>query len=101
MTQKEQHGRKHVGAYRASGLTQREYCSRRWSFCSALGYWSRKIDTDGKGDGFVEIRSVHDGEAGNGSGAVELLVGERYRLRLSEGFSPQTLAPVLEVLERR
>lgn len=101
MTQKEQHGREHVGAWRESGLTQREYCSRNGLSRSALGYWSRKIDSEGKGGGFVEIRSVHDGEAGNGSDAIELVVGERYRLRLGEGFSPQTLARVLEVLEGR
>ena len=101
MTQKEQHGREHVAAWRESGLTQREYCSRNGLSRSALGYWSRKIDTEGKGNGFVEIHSAHETARGSSSDAVELLIGERYRLRLSEGFSPQTLARVLEVLEGR
>jgi len=61
------------------------YCSQNGLSRSALGYWSRKIDTEGKGNSFVEIHSSHESERGSSSGAVELLMGERAWLQRLAG----------------
>lgn len=100
MTEKERVGREHVAAWRASGLSQREYCERNSLSRSTLGYWSSKTHREGA-SGFVEIHSDDQSGPQRPGTEIELLVGRHYRLRLSEGFSVQALSRVLEVLEQR
>lgn len=101
MTQKEQQGRDHVAAWRASGLTQRRYCEQHHYSRSSLGYWSWKINQEKRGGGFVEVLSGGNRQDGCSPGPVELYVGERYRLRLTEGFSSQVVKQLLDVIEQR
>ena len=101
MTEKEQQGRDHVAAWRASGLTQRRYCEQHHYSRSALGYWSWKINHEKKDRGFVEVASGGSRPAGCSAPAVELYVGERYLLRITEGFSSATVKRLLDVIEQR
>ena len=100
MTEKEKQGREHAAAWKSSGLTQREYCERNGVRRSTLAYWSSRIKAEREANGFVEIGKVA-GVAGSGSGTIEVLVADRYRVRLSSGFSADALSRVLEVLEGR
>lgn len=101
MTEKERIGREHVAAWRASGLTQRRYCEEHEYSRSSLGYWSWKINNEKRTDGFVEVPIAGNSTAESATTVVELCVGERYRLRIAEGFSAQALRRVLDVIEPR
>ena len=101
MTEKEQRGREHVAAWKASGLTQREYSEVHGFSRSALGYWSWKINGEKKSGNFVEVHSGRRTRGLDSGAAVELLIGEDYRVRVAEGFSSEALRQVLEILEKR
>lgn len=101
MTEKEQRGRQHVAAWRASGLSQREYCDHHNLSRSALGYWSWKVNAEKKDGEFVEVHSTGRGRAGGSGTSIELFVGPGYRVRLGEGFSTEALKHLLDVIEAR
>ena len=100
MTEKGKQGREHVAAWKSSGLSQREYCERTGMPRSRLAYWSSRIKAAREATGFVEIDKLAS-VAGSGSETIEVLVADRYRVRLSSGFSADALSRVLEVLEGR
>lgn len=99
MSKKEQRGRQHVEAWRASGQTQKQYCDQHGLSRSTLAYWSSKINSEIKPSDFVEIH--HDGRAPAAGGVVELVVNDRYRLRIGEGFSAEAVKRLLDVIEHR
>lgn len=99
MSKKEQGGRRHVEAWRASGQTQKQYCEQHGLSRSTLAYWSSKINSENKPSEFVELH--HDGGGAAAGSVVELVVKDRYRLRITEGFSPEAVKRLLDVIEQR
>ena len=105
---RERFWRAHVSAWRRSGLTQREYCKRQglgeWSFSS----WKRRLAAGGAPEvmGFVPVAVKGRVDGGGNWGRprqhpLTVVVGERYRIEVGEGFSGKTLAEVLAVLGRQ
>lgn len=92
---------RHVKAWRASGLTQAQYCGRHRLPKGSLGYWvstlSRAKPTKSS---LVEVGHAAINEEGQGS-PIELAVERRYLLRLWPGMKPDHLREVLSVLEAR
>ena len=101
MTKKEQRGRQHVEAWRASGQTQKQYCEQHGLSRSTLAYWSSKINSENEPDDFLEIHHGGRAWAPDASGMVELVVNDRYRVRIGEGFSPEAVKRLLDVIEQR
>ena len=101
MTQKEKQGREHVAAWRASGLSQREYCEQHNCSRSTLGYWSWKVNAEHKRSEFVEVCGPRERSTDPSSAMVEIQIGERYHVRITEGFSSDALRRLLDVIEAR
>ncbi len=106
--ERERYWQAHVSAWRRSGLTQREYSKRQglseWSFSS----WKRRLakrNPDSVSFLPVVMRGQDVvGSAGFALGSrpsLTLIVEDRYRLEVGDGFSSETLARLLAVLGRR
>jgi len=91
----------HITAWRASGLSQVEYCGKHRLAKSTLGWWSSKL----KRAGGAPAELVEVGRAGLTQGrpivAIELVFGDRYLLRLYPGTDRHHIDEVLSVLEGR
>ncbi|OKY73970.1 MAG: hypothetical protein BM485_16075 [Desulfobulbaceae bacterium DB1] len=96
----------HLSAWERSGLTQQEYCKQQgikeWSFSS----WKRRLVKLNQSavSGFVPV-AVTDRNAPAPVAfpkarqhPLTLVVGNRYRVEIAEGFSSETLAQLLVLL---
>ncbi len=101
MKQKREFWTRHVKEWRASGLTQKEYCRRHRLAKGTLGYWASTLNrTKASGSALVEVGHA-EVQAQERRSAIELMVERRYLLRLWPGMEPDHLQNVLSVLERR
>ena len=91
----------HVENWRASGLTQREYCRRHRLTKGTLGYWASSLKgPKAVGSQLVEVARAEVREQLARS-PIELVVEGRYLLRLWPGMEPGHMREVLSVLETR
>jgi hypothetical protein len=103
---RERFWRRHLSAWKRSGLTQREYCKRQgvseWSF----SLWKRRLArSTTSGVSFVPVTVTGSttgivGLPGAHRQPLTLVVGSRYRLEVGDGFSDETLSRLLCVLGR-
>jgi len=92
---------RHVKAWRASGLTQRQYCRRHGLVKGTLAYWASKLNkSKATGSALVEVGKV-PAQAEKQRSPIELMVQRRYLLRLWPGTERDHLRDVLSVLEPR
>ena len=90
---------RHVKRWRASGLTQEQYCRRHRLLKGTLGYWASTLSKPkAAGSALVEVGRAEVKAEGRRS-AIELVVERRYLLRLWPGMEPEHLRDVLSVLE--
>ncbi len=92
---------RHVEGWRASGLTQVQYCRRHRLLKGTLGYWASILNrAKATGSALVEVgRTGVKPEARRSP--IELVVERRYLLRLWPGMDPAHMKDVLAILERR
>lgn len=91
----------HVKGWRASGLTQQQYCRRHRLLKGTLGYWASRLSkSKAAAVALVEIGRTEIKPEGRRS-PIELVVQRRYLLRLWPGMEPDHLRDVLSVLEPR
>jgi transposase-like protein len=113
---KEQHWRRHVAAWRRSGQSVRAYCAAQGLSEPSFYAWRKTLrERDGGGDTkarhsatiaqvaaspavspFVPVRLV---EAAPASAAVEVVLRGGWVVRVTDGFTAQTLRAVLAALE--
>lgn len=92
---------RHVENWRASGLTQREYCRRHRLTKGTLGYWASTLKgAEAVGSQLVEVGRA-DAKEPRPRSPIELVVEGRYLLRLWPGMEPGHMREVLSVLESR
>lgn len=92
---------RHVKGWRASGLTQVQYCRRHGLLKGTLGYWASTLNkSKAGGAALVEVGRT-EVQPEERRSAIELMVERRYLLRLWPGMQPDHLRNVLSVLERR
>jgi hypothetical protein len=92
---------RHISQWRSSGLTQAAYCRRHHLTKSTLGYWSSKLKRPQAAVAkLVEVGHPEVKEK-RPSGPIELVVKQRYLLRLWPGMDPGHMREVLSVLECR
>jgi hypothetical protein len=83
-----------VRGFKCSGLTQRKFCEHRGIALSVLQR-SLKIERRATQPKLMAVQI----EAAEGNDrALELMVGEGYRIKIRAGFSSSTLRRLLEVL---
>ena len=87
-----------VAEWRRSGLSKKAYCEQHglpyWSLCR----WAGKLTPTPPGQRLVELGPIGGGNVEQGA-AIELVVGERYVLRLWPNLRADHLREVLAVLE--
>ena len=88
-----------VKDWRASGLTQAQYCRRHRLVKGTLGYWAAISKGPKAGAALVEVGRAEVKAEERGS-PIELIVERRYLLRLWPGMGSDHLREVLSVLER-
>jgi len=92
---------RHVKGWRASGLTQAQYCRRHRLLKGTLGYWASTLKkSKATGSALVEVGHT-EVQAQERRSPIELMVERRYLLRLWPGMEPGHLRDILSVLERR
>ena len=92
---------RHVKGWRASGMTQQQYCRRHRLLKGTLGYWASTLNKPkAAAVTLVEIGRAKAKPEGSSS-PIELVVQRRYLLRLWPGMEPDHLREVLSVLEPR
>ncbi len=92
-----------VQRWRASGLTQREFCKKEDLSIERFGAWKRRLDRENQGEseGLVAVPpKIVSSALFTVRPALGLVVDERYRVEIPDAFSPSTLAAVLQVLSR-
>ena len=88
-----------VKEWRASGLTQGQYCRRHRLIKGTLGYWSALLKGSRASAALVEVGRAEVKPEERRS-PIELIVERRYLLRLWPGMGSDHLREVLSVLER-
>ena len=82
--------------FRKSGLTRRAYCARHHLKISTLDYWFSRIRSMQSVQGLVEVKP--QGTPAMKSG-LEVVVAERYRIEIRDGFDRQLLGELIKTLE--
>jgi hypothetical protein len=107
-------GARLIEQYVESGLTQREFCTRRRVSVGTLQYWLRRIVADESGERPTEPRLVEVSllaaammeapkaeRAELARGGYEVVLGGERRLRISPGFDAEEVAVLVALLEER
>ncbi len=101
------HGREYwsrqVAAWRRSGLSQKMYCEKHGVVKGTLGCWASKLGRESAvGTGLVEVGSAERaGDERFGGRPIEVVVGQRYVVRLWSGTDRDHVHEVLSLLEQR
>ena len=94
-----------VSVWKASGLSQTQFCRERGLSRYRFGQWKVKLEGRGRRGGarLVRLKGIRVGAAGveRVAGGIRLSVGGRYAVDLARGFDGETLSRLLEVLEGR
>ena len=91
---------KHVEAYKASGLTRKEYCRENRLNIHQLDYWRKKLNRAPKApptkneNGFVQVQVDDEKQPGS---SINLRIGQIV-VEVDAGFDPAHLKNVLRVL---
>jgi hypothetical protein len=95
--------RRHVEAWRNSGLTQREYCRRHKLLKGTLSYWSSTLGRERRAEAdLVEVgRAAVEAKPTASPRPIEIVVEGRYLMRLWPGTDRDHMQQVLSVLEDR
>ena len=106
--EKRRHWQAQIAAWERSGLTQAEYCRRQGLNPSLFGTWKHRLGLAAPpGDGEVEFvgfplvamdeRST--GAAAAPASSLTLVVDDRFRVEIGDGFAAATLARVVQTLQ--
>ena len=101
MRQGREYWSRHVAAWRRSGLTKKAYCEQHGLSYWSLRNWDGKLpETADRRQPLVELaRAAGGAKDAEQHATMELLVGERYVLRLWPSVRAEHLREVLAALE--
>jgi len=98
LAEKRRYWEHHIQSWRASGLSQTGYQRKhnlpQWQFV----YWKKKLDRAVLSNE-VSLVPISLPQAMPAASLI-LVVNERYRIEISEGFQPAVLEQVLRVVDR-
>lgn len=83
----------HIEEWKASGLSQAEYCRKNNLRSRGLGYWKRKLEKQNLPE-LVEV-PVSVGVPG----VLKLNIGSGFQIEIPDGFSSATLDQILCTLK--
>jgi len=88
----------HIKNWKASSLTQAEYCRQNNLKEKSFTYWKRGVQETAQAIRFVPV--VYDVKPViKTSMPIKVVVKDRYVIEVADGFTPDTLKEVLRVLE--
>jgi len=91
----------HLQAWRKSGLNGMEYCRQHTLSYHAFNYWKKKYHRPAPSDISlvrVPVKRVM-ATAGFSGSPLKIEVGNRFKVEVQDGFSPQTLSNLISTLE--
>lgn len=86
-----------VREFGSSGITQRQFCEERGIGLSEL---QRSLKIVRRTHSAPKLMAVEVEAGVQSAGALELLIGQAYRIRIGAGFCAVTLRRLLEVLDQ-
>jgi len=89
-----------MSAWRGSGETMWAFARERGLVAQRLYRWARQLRGGESSVGFHPVRLVEGSRAVEGR-KIEIVLMDGRRVRVGEGFSPEELDRVLDVLEGR
>jgi hypothetical protein len=96
---KEQHWRRWINPWRASGLTGRAFCARHGLASASFYNWRRVLERRAAAEPtFVPVQVVADTAPAS---ALEVILADGRAVRVAPGFDAATLRQLLAVLEGR
>lgn len=103
MRQGREYWSRHVAEWQRSGLSKKAYCERHDLSYWSLRYWAEKLSGASSEPGQRLVELVRAGAAKDAGqrAAIELVVGDRYVLRLWPSVRAAHLREVLAALEAR
>ena len=89
----------HIEAWKSSGLSQVEYCREKNLSRHRFTYWNSKLR---KKDAVTFLPILGSALCSQGLGRdqapIKLIIDNRYRVEIGEGFSPATLSTLIRTL---
>ena len=99
--EREESWRRHIKSWETSGLTQAEYCKRNNLSKHGFTYWRYKRQKKNERTRFLPVYpSPSITNSSKNNSGLKILIGERYRIEVEEGFSYEELHRLIAALER-
>ena len=83
-------------AFQQSGSTRRAFCAENHLKISTLDYWFSRIRDAERSHGLVELKAQ---TIPNVKKSLELVVADRYRIEIRDGFDVPLLGELIKALE--
>jgi len=90
--------RKRQEEFRKSGLTRRVFCAKHRLKISTLDYWFSRIRDLEKSQGLFELKAQGISIINS---SLEVIIADRYRIEIKNGFDARLFAELVQALERR
>ena len=90
----------HIGRWRSSGMTQKDYCQKNGLKWSTFHYWRKRLQELSAPVSLIQLALG----PGQGSQVVQdwpglvLVIGNRYKVQVGDEFNPATLARLVQTL---
>ena len=99
---KAEYWRLHIEGWRKSGLSQVDYCRSNDLSRHRFTYWKCKGDKKTKHTTFIPVlhKPSKITPIISNTAPLKVLIGDRYRIEIGDGFSSDTLSRLLHSLER-
>ncbi len=94
LKQKRKHWQGHLSAWQQSGKTQAGYCREYSLNIKTFTYWRRKLVKRPEAVKPVQIPSVSFTAA-----PMRLIIDDRYAIEVRNGFSPDTLKQLVQIVQ--
>jgi len=90
-----------IAAWKISGLSQQKYCDQTQLTYSTFVYWRGRLkrleseDVDSGKVSFVPVKFKQEETS-----LLRLKIGDRYRIEIQQGFDPDLLNQVIQVVQQ-
>jgi hypothetical protein len=83
-------------AFQQSGSTRRAFCAKNHLKISTLDYWFSRVRDAERSQGLVELKAQ---TIPNVKKSLEVIVADRYRIEIRDGFDVQLFGELIKALE--
>ena len=91
--QKQQYWQRHIHAWKESGASQAGYCREHNLNLKTFTYWRRKLTRKASTVTLVQMPSLSNIPA-----PIKLIVNDRFAIEIGDGFRPETLKQLVNVV---